>query len=165
MGQYFWFFNNTLGKQRSKVPIISNFGLPWAKGLDRYPEENYQVFRQVIDDNKWSEDHEIIAVGEYGDRIRWQDVRNGVSEGDEKTEEAPQEVEVEAETDDGKEVLDRAFLQALESEGEEEAGGEGEVEEEEESEYDISFSLTDLRDLLAAKGITTNLDPQVEEEE
>ncbi|KAJ3369682.1 hypothetical protein HDU91_006943 [Kappamyces sp. JEL0680] len=71
MGQFFYFYNHDL-KESNQKPILSNFGLSWAK-LERLSEaETLLVFEQVMQDNNWASSHCIVAVGDYHSIITWQ---------------------------------------------------------------------------------------------
>ena len=65
MGQYYKFVN-TAKQQESTVSLPFNFGLSWAKNLDQLSEaELKEKFDYVIEQNDWSIEDEIIAVGDY----------------------------------------------------------------------------------------------------
>ena len=66
MGQYYKFVNTT--KQlESAIPLPFNFNLPWAKSLESYSQEELrEKFDFVIQNNNWSQDDEVIAIGDYG---------------------------------------------------------------------------------------------------
>ncbi|MGI2909135.1 hypothetical protein [Tolypothrix sp. VBCCA 56010] len=66
MGQYYKFINTT--KQiESIVSLPFNFGLPWAKNLESYSQEELkEKFEYVRKNNNWSENDEVIALGDYG---------------------------------------------------------------------------------------------------
>ena len=69
MGQYYKFVNLTR-KQESDIPLPFNFNLSWAKNLENYsPEELQEKFAYVIEKNHWNEQDEIVALGDYGNRI------------------------------------------------------------------------------------------------
>lgn len=76
MGQYYKFINKTR-KEESQISLPFNFGMPWAKSLERYDdEERLAMFRFVAKNNEgWSEDDDLVAVGDYGDVIRYKDIR------------------------------------------------------------------------------------------
>jgi hypothetical protein len=66
MGQMFVFVNKTIEKQ-SDVPLPFNFGLPWAKSLENFSDEELKgMFEFVIKKNNWNEADDVIAIGEYG---------------------------------------------------------------------------------------------------
>lgn len=67
MGQYYKFINATQ-QEESTIALPFNFGLPWAKSLESFTEEELkEKFEYVIANNNWSETDELIAVGDYGD--------------------------------------------------------------------------------------------------
>jgi type I restriction-modification system DNA methylase subunit len=66
MGQYYKFVNTTQQKE-STVSLPFNFGLSWGKNLERLSEEELkEKFDYVIENNNWSKDDEVIAIGDYG---------------------------------------------------------------------------------------------------
>jgi len=66
MGQTFIFVNKTIEKQ-SEIPLPFNFGLPWAKSLENFSDEELEeTFNFVIKENAWNEKDEIVALGKYG---------------------------------------------------------------------------------------------------
>lgn len=69
MGQYYKFVNLTI-EQESDIPLPFNFNLSWAKNLENYSlEELQEKFAYVIEKNHWDEQDEIVAIGDYGNRI------------------------------------------------------------------------------------------------
>ncbi len=66
MGQYYKFINTT--KQlESTIPLPFNFTMPWAKNLEAYSQEELKdKFDYVRKNNNWSEQDEVIAIGDYG---------------------------------------------------------------------------------------------------
>jgi len=72
MGQYYRFINVDRNNQASEIPLPFNFGLPWAKSLERLtPEELKEKFDFVIQGNGWEKTDKIIAIGDYGDIISY----------------------------------------------------------------------------------------------
>lgn len=66
MGQYYKFVNTTK-KEESNISLPFNFGLSWAKSLEYFSEEDLkEKFDYVIQHNNWSQDDEVIAIGDYG---------------------------------------------------------------------------------------------------
>ncbi len=80
MGQYFEFINASRGNEVSKIPIsVFDIDLPWVAKFDSFEiSDMYKIFKQVIVDNKWSEDDSVIAQGDYGDVVLWMDVKPNV---------------------------------------------------------------------------------------
>ncbi|MUG96331.1 hypothetical protein F7734_29920 [Scytonema sp. UIC 10036] len=69
MGQYYKFINTTK-KVESTIPLPFNFGMPWAKSLESYSQEELkEKFDYVKINNNWSENDEVIAVGDYGNIV------------------------------------------------------------------------------------------------
>ena len=66
MGQYYQFVNRTR-QEISQISLPFNFGMPYAKSLERYDsQEVAAMFRFVIKHNAgWSEDDELVAEGDY----------------------------------------------------------------------------------------------------
>lgn len=76
MGQYFKFYNLTKDEW-SDIPLPFNFGLPWAKSLERdcYSERDLQmIFLYVITHNGWSKEDHVSAFGDYDDEISCPDL-------------------------------------------------------------------------------------------
>ncbi|NEP60688.1 MAG: hypothetical protein F6K31_27455 [Symploca sp. SIO2G7] len=66
MGQYYKFVNATK-RSESTIPLPFNFNMPWAKSLERYSsEELREKFDFVIQNNSWSQEDEVMAIGDYG---------------------------------------------------------------------------------------------------
>lgn len=66
MGKYFQFVNLTR-KTESALALPFNFGLPWAKNLDRIETVDLrQQFQFVAEANHWALDEQVIAIGEDG---------------------------------------------------------------------------------------------------
>jgi hypothetical protein len=66
MGQTFVFVNKTK-EIRSEIPLPFNFGLPWAKSLENFSDEELEeMFEYIVSENNWGEKDEVIAIGEYG---------------------------------------------------------------------------------------------------
>jgi len=75
MGQYYRFINTTR-KEESSVSLPFNFGLSWAKSLERYSQEELkEKFDFVIKNNNWDENDAIIAVGDYGNILYYSDTQ------------------------------------------------------------------------------------------
>jgi hypothetical protein len=71
MGQYFRFINRDR-QMESEVALPFNFGMPWAKGLERLSsDELKKQFDFVIQANDWKPSDEIIAEGDYGETIEY----------------------------------------------------------------------------------------------
>ncbi len=71
MGQYFYFYNKTRN-EKSSVGCKYNGGLKWMPKLNCYSETSAkQIFLQIIEDNNWSNDDEIIADGDSGDVVTY----------------------------------------------------------------------------------------------
>jgi hypothetical protein len=69
MGQYFRFINRDR-KMESEVALPFNFGMPWAKGLERLStDELKKQFDFVIQANDWQPTDDIVAEGDYGETI------------------------------------------------------------------------------------------------
>lgn len=69
MGQYYKFVNTTK-QQESTISLPFNFGLSWAKSLERLSDEELKdKFDYVIKNNNWDQDDEVIAIGDYGNII------------------------------------------------------------------------------------------------
>ena len=77
MGQEY-LFRNITKKVNSDVPVCTNMGLPWGYKLDTMDKsELAETFKQVICFNGWSDEDNVVAIGEYGDDIYyWQDVKD-----------------------------------------------------------------------------------------
>jgi len=66
MGQYYKFVNATK-RSESTIPLPFNFNMPWAKSLERYSKEELrEKFDFVIQNNNWSQEDEVMAIGDYG---------------------------------------------------------------------------------------------------
>lgn len=66
MSQYFKFVNTTK-EVESALPLPFNFNLPWAKNLEENSEPDlHQIFAYVRQGNQWTEDDELVAIGDYG---------------------------------------------------------------------------------------------------
>lgn len=69
MGQYYKFVNTTT-QQESTISLPFNFGLSWAKSLERLSDEELkEKFDYVIEHNNWRQEDEVIAIGDYGNII------------------------------------------------------------------------------------------------
>jgi hypothetical protein len=69
MGQYYKFIN-TSRQQESTISLPFNFGLSWAKSLERLSQEELkEKFDYVIQNNNWRQEDEVIAIGDYGNII------------------------------------------------------------------------------------------------
>jgi len=69
MRQYFTFVNATK-RNESNAPLPFNFGVGWAKNLNRSSHEDLsEIFDFVIKANNWEESDEVIAIGDYGDIV------------------------------------------------------------------------------------------------
>lgn len=69
MGQYYKFINTTQ-KVESTISLTFNFGMPWAKNLESYSQEELkEKFDYVKNNNNWSDQDEVIAVGDYGNIV------------------------------------------------------------------------------------------------
>ncbi|MGI8786184.1 MAG: hypothetical protein ACR2HG_00295 [Pyrinomonadaceae bacterium] len=57
-------------KNQSEIPLPFNFGLTWAKSLEKFSDKELEeIFDFVIKENNWKETDEVIALGEYGLQI------------------------------------------------------------------------------------------------
>ncbi|MBR8839738.1 MAG: hypothetical protein DSM106950_38505 [Stigonema ocellatum SAG 48.90 = DSM 106950] len=66
MGQYYKFINTTK-KLESTISLPFNFGLSWAKNLESYSQEELKdKFDYIRKNNNWSDEDEVIAIGDYG---------------------------------------------------------------------------------------------------
>lgn len=76
MGEYYKFINKTR-QEESRISLPFNFGLPYAKSLQRCSDEEVEaMFRFVIKHNEpWTEADEVIAVGDYGTIIQFAEVK------------------------------------------------------------------------------------------
>ena len=76
MGQYYKFINRTR-KEESQISLPFNFGMPWAKSLETYVNDEVEaIFRFVAKNNdNWTEEDELVAEGDYGTVIKYEDVR------------------------------------------------------------------------------------------
>ena len=71
MGQYFNFINKTKGNAESEIMIPINFGLTWAKGMDRFDNTlKRALFMYVVVGNRWSFTDDIEAQGDEDDVYR-----------------------------------------------------------------------------------------------
>jgi hypothetical protein len=72
MAQYYQFVNRT-GQEVSQISLPFNFGLPYAKSLERYDsEEVAAMFRYVAQHNAdWTVEDVLIAEGDYGEVIQF----------------------------------------------------------------------------------------------
>jgi hypothetical protein len=59
MGQFFLFVNRSKGNAQSTAGVRVNFGLSWAYKMEKHPEDNREIFLQVIRDNKWDIDDDV----------------------------------------------------------------------------------------------------------
>jgi hypothetical protein len=76
MGQYYKFVNTSQQKE-SNISLPFNFGLSWAKSLERLPEEELkEQFDYVMEHNNWSRDDEVIAIGDYGNILYYPKSKN-----------------------------------------------------------------------------------------
>ena len=77
MGQYYKFINKTR-KEESQISLPFNFGMPYAKSLERYDnEEIAAMFCFVIQHNdRWQEEDELVAEGDYGEVIKYENIRS-----------------------------------------------------------------------------------------
>jgi hypothetical protein len=76
MGQYYRFINTTQRKE-STISLPFNFGLSWAKNLERFSSaELKEKFDYVITNNNWSQDDEVIAIGDYGNVLYYPTNKN-----------------------------------------------------------------------------------------
>lgn len=65
MGQYYKFVNTTQ-KKESTISLPFNFGLSRSKNLETVSEKELkEQFDYVIRHNHWSQDDEVIAIGDY----------------------------------------------------------------------------------------------------
>lgn len=72
MGQYFYFVNKTKNV-KSTVGLSCNGGLSFMSKLHMHePDEQDEIFKSVINDNKWDHDDVIVAYGDSGDVIYYQ---------------------------------------------------------------------------------------------
>lgn len=79
MGQYFKFVNATQ-QTESSVPLPFNFGLPWAKNLEREsPDKIEEIFDFVVQNNNWVATDQVIALGDYGDIVYYPKETEGQS--------------------------------------------------------------------------------------
>lgn len=77
MGQYYKFINKTKNEE-SQISLPFNFGMPYAKSLERYDDEEVEaMFRFVIKNNEnWNEEDKLIAEGDYGEVIEYDEVKS-----------------------------------------------------------------------------------------
>ena len=76
MGQYYTFINKTR-KEESLISLPFNFGMPYAKSLESYSDDEVEaMFRFVVKHNDdWTEKDELVAEGDYGTVIKYGDIR------------------------------------------------------------------------------------------
>jgi hypothetical protein len=76
MGEYYKFVNKTR-KEESQISLPFNFGMPYAKSLERYESKEVEaMFRFVVKNNDgWSLDHDLEAIGDYGTVIAYHNVK------------------------------------------------------------------------------------------
>jgi hypothetical protein len=73
MGQYYRFINRDR-HQESTIALPFNFGLSWAKDLDRLSSEQVKAqFDYVLAQNGWSAAEDILAIGDYGSEVSYPD--------------------------------------------------------------------------------------------
>ena len=73
MGQYFYFYNRTIGED-GQYPCSYNFGLKWAKSMTKMDDDKiFDIFVEQIKGNDWYVNDDIIAAGDYGDILKWKD--------------------------------------------------------------------------------------------
>lgn len=72
MSQYYQFINRTR-QEASQISLPFNFGLPYAKSLERYDsEEVAAMFRYVAQHNPdWTVEDTLVAEGDYGAVVRF----------------------------------------------------------------------------------------------
>lgn len=77
MGQYYKFINKTRNEE-SRIALPFNFGLPWAKSLENYSNDEVEaMFRFVIQYNAgWQSADEVVAIGDYGAVIAYHAVQS-----------------------------------------------------------------------------------------
>ncbi|OQY48419.1 MAG: hypothetical protein DRR08_24405 [Candidatus Parabeggiatoa sp. nov. 2] len=81
MGQYYKFVNKTR-KEESQISLPFNFGMAWAKSIERYDDKEVEaMFRFVTKNNEgWDEDDDTVAVGDYGTVIKYSDIKNRIDD-------------------------------------------------------------------------------------
>ena len=72
MAQYYQFINRTR-HEVSQISLPFNFGLPYAKSLERYDsEEVAAMFRYVAQHNAdWTDEDDLVAEGDYGEIVQF----------------------------------------------------------------------------------------------
>lgn len=71
-GSIFLFFNRTRGI-KSEIGCNSNFGLEWMPKLNKYSENTARIiFLQVINGNNWNNTDTIVAEGDSGDEVLYE---------------------------------------------------------------------------------------------
>lgn len=70
MAQYYRFVNRSR-QEVSQVSLPFNFGLPYAKSLERYDsEEVVAMFRYIVKHNAdWTAEDDLVAEGDYGEVV------------------------------------------------------------------------------------------------
>lgn len=70
MAQYYQFINRTR-QEVSQISLPFNFGLPYAKSLERYAsEEVAAMFRYIAQHNAdWTVEDTLVAEGDYGEIV------------------------------------------------------------------------------------------------
>jgi len=76
MGQYYKFINKTRNEE-SLIALPFNFGMPYAKSLESYKDEEVvAMFQFVVKNNEhWTEEDELVAEGDYGTIIEYSDLK------------------------------------------------------------------------------------------
>jgi|JFJP01.1.fsa_nt_gi hypothetical protein len=76
MGQYYKFINRTR-KEESQISLPFNFGMPYAKSLEHYGNKELEaMFHFVVKHNEgWAETDELVAIGDYGNIIAYEDIK------------------------------------------------------------------------------------------
>ena len=76
MGQYYKFINKTR-QEESQISLPFNFGLPYAKSLEHYDDQEVEaMFQFVVKHNdQWTLDDDLVAIGDYGSVISYQEMR------------------------------------------------------------------------------------------
>ena len=68
-------------KEASNVPIKNNFGLPWAKNMQKMDDDQVmRTFQQIITDMKWDVNDDIMAIGDDDNDFFWLDYKEFVNE-------------------------------------------------------------------------------------
>ena len=72
MAQYYQFINRTR-QEVSQISLPFNFGLPYAKSLERYDSEQVAaMFRYVAQHNDdWTVEDDLVAEGDYGETVQF----------------------------------------------------------------------------------------------